>query len=588
LPFADRAATFVDEFFARYPHWATSIGDHRYDDRWPDTSDAGREARLAWIDGWVAELAALDASTLSPDDGLDRDLILSELDALRYAERELRDDAWDPMDWVYLLGFGLFPLTARSYAPLAQRLASVAGRLEGIPTLLEDARAVLGSLPERPVSRLHAETAAKRVDGVAELGRDAVRQGEAAADAGDADSAAILPRLSAAEQAASEAIAAFGAHLRDVVVPASEGQGLLGRERFTAKLRHTLRDPDATPEALVEVAEREFVAVRAEMLRLATELWPGLRPGEPIPDDEAALVRGALDVIARDHPRADELLDVFIAELARIEAFCRDHDVITLVDEPLDIRWTPEFLRSFGGAMLDSPGALDKGEKAFFAITPVNEDWTPEQVESYLRENNDRQLQLLTIHEAVPGHYLHAVYANRVHSLVRSVFRSGLTAEGWAVYVTQVLMDLGFAGDDLALWLVHWKFYLRSVTNAILDVRIHTQGMSTEEAVRFMVDGAFQEEAEARAKDDRARLSSTQLSTYFTGSRGMWDLEDEARRRAADAAGAGRDAVPTPAVVGAYGETPGFRYRAHLEEALAHGMPPIPLLRRVVLADEAG
>ena len=173
-----------------------------------------------------------------------------------------------------------------------------------------------------------------------------------------------------------------------------------------------------------------------------------------------------------------------------------------------------------------------------------------------------------------------------MHSLIRSVFRSGLTAEGWAVYVTQVLMDLGFAGDDRALWLVHWKFYLRSVTNALIDVRIHTQGLTTEDAVRFMVEGAFQEEAEARAKDDRARLSSTQLSTYFMGSRGMWDLEDEARRRAAEAAGAGRDAVPTPRIVGGYGETPGFRYRAHLEEALAHGMPPLPLLRRAVLSDD--
>ena len=281
MPFADRAATFVEEFFARYPHWATSIGDHRHDDRWPDTSGAGRTARLGWIDGWVAELAALDAATLTADERLDRDLVLGELAALRYAEAELRDDAWDPMDWVYLLGFGLFPLTARNFAPLADRLASVAGRLEGIPAVLEDAKAALGSLPGRPVSRLHAETAAKRVDGIAELGRDAVREGDAAATAGDADVEAVLPRLRAAEQRASEAIAAFGVHLREVVVPASAGDGLLGPERFTAKLRHTLRDPEATPEALLQVAEREFAAVRGELLRLATELWPECDQASP-------------------------------------------------------------------------------------------------------------------------------------------------------------------------------------------------------------------------------------------------------------------------------------------------------------------
>ncbi|HEX4935313.1 MAG TPA: DUF885 family protein, partial [Gemmatimonadaceae bacterium] len=292
-----------------------------------------------------------------------------------------------------------------------------------------------------------------------------------------------------------------------------------------------------------------------------------------------------LDAIAVEHPRADELLDACRDELVRVEAFVRERDLIGLADEPLEIRWTPEFLRSFGGAMLDSPGPLDRGQKAFFAVTPVREEWTPEEVESYLRENNDRQTSLLVIHEAVPGHYLQFVYANRVSSVIRAAFASGLFAEGWAVYATQVMMDAGYGGGDPALWLNHWKFYLRSVTNAIIDVRIHTQGMTTEDAVRFMVEGGFQEEAEARAKDERARLSSTQLSTYFVGSLGMWEIEAEARRRAAVAVGAGEDAVPAPRVVGGYGDTPGFRYRDHLESVIRHGAPPIPIVRRILFGD---
>ena len=163
------------------------------------------------------------------------------------------------------------------------------------------------------------------------------------------------------------------------------------------------------------------------------------------------------------------------------------------------------------------------------------------------------------------------------------MFRSGLFAEGWAVYVTQVLLDRGYGADDPALWLVHWKFYLRAVVNAILDVRIHTMGMTSEEAIALMVDGAFQERAEALAKDERARLSSTQLVTYFLGSMGMWEIEDEARRRAAVAAGGSRDDVPAPRVVGGYPETPGFDGRAHLEAAIAHGAPPIPIVRRILL-----
>ncbi len=324
------------------------------------------------------------------------------------------------------------------------------------------------------------------------------------------------------------------------------------------------------------------------MLRLATDLWPVWRGDEPAPADEGALVRGVLDAIAEQHQEPAELIGFCREENARIEAFCTERDIIGIVDEPLDIRWTPVFLRAYGGAMLISPGPLDKGLTTFFAITPVPDDWSPEQRESYLREDNDRMLRLLTIHEAVPGHYLQGVYANRSTSLPRSIFQSGLFAEGWAVYVTQVMMDAGYGADDPALLLTHWKFYLRSVTNAIIDARIHCDGMTEDEAVQLMVDGGFQEEAEARNKFKRARLSSTQLSTYFVGSMEMWDIELEARRRAARAAGGDPSAIRPGALPGGLGDTPGFRYRRHLEAVIAHGAPPTSLLRRLLDEQPAG
>ena len=186
----------------------------------------------------------------------------------------------------------------------------------------------------------------------------------------------------------------------------------------------------------------------------------------------------------------------------------------------------------------------------------------------------------------MPGHYLQAAYANRGPSLTRRVFRSGQFTEGWAVYVTQVMLDRGYGAGDPALWLSHWKFYLRSVANTILDIRIQCDGMTSEEAIALMVEGAFQERSEAVAKDERARLSATQLSTYFSGSLAMWDLEREARVRAAVATGAGAEAVPAPAVVGGYPATPGFDGRAHLEAVISQGAPPIPILRRILLGDD--
>jgi uncharacterized protein (DUF885 family) len=585
--FDDLVAGFLEELFALQPELATAMGDHRYDDQWSDWSEIGRGARIAFVDRWARVLDGVDPASLAADERIDLDLLAGELDALRFAETELVEEAWSPLVWVYILGGGLHPLLARDFAPLAVRLVSVLGRLEGIPRLLDQAREVIGSHPVRPVATLHAEVAAKRVAGIGSLARDAVERAEAAAP-GDPDVALVLPELGRAADEAVAALDAFAAYLAEEVVPAASGPSALGEPLFTAKLRHTLRDPEATAADVLARAEAEYAAVRAEMVRIAREIWPSWRPGEPVPEDEGALVRGTLDAIATDHPAADQLVAFCTDELARVEAFCRDRDVIGLADEPLQIDWTPEFLRSFGGAMLDSPGPLDAGQRSFFSITPVRDEWSAEEVESYLREMNGRQLRLLTIHEAVPGHYLQGAYANRGGSLARRVFRSGLFAEGWAVYVTQVMLDRGYGDGDPALWLVHWKFYLRAVVNAIIDVRIHTLGMDSEAAIALMVDGAFQERAEALAKDERARLSSTQLVTYFLGSSGMWSIEHEARRRAAIAAGAGEDAVALPRLVGGYPETPGFDARSHLEACISNGAPPIPLLRRILLGDAGG
>jgi uncharacterized protein (DUF885 family) len=296
------------------------------------------------------------------------------------------------------------------------------------------------------------------------------------------------------------------------------------------------------------------------MVRLARELWPAWVGDEPMPDEGDRLVRRVLDAIAAEHPRADELLDFCRAETGRIEAFIRERDLIGLPEEPMQIVWTPKFLRAFGGAMLIPPGPLDRGLDSFFAITPMPDDWSDERRESYLREQNMRQLRLLTVHEAVPGHFLQLAYANRSTSLVRAIFWSGVFAEGWAVYITQVMMDAGYGADDPALMLVHWKFYLRSITNTLMDLRIHAGSMTEAEAMELMVTGGFQEEGEAVNKWDRARLSSTQLCEYFLGSVGMTALEAEARRRADED---GRE----------------FVYRPFLESLLGHGSPPLPVIR---------
>lgn len=584
--FGDLVREYLDDAFRLDPLAATAAGIHDHDARWPDLSETGRAAALDAIDRWTGRLAALDTRDLTVDDAIDLDRLLAVFASGRFALSMERDLAWDPLSWIYVLGEGLHGLLARDFAPIAERLTSFAGRLEGIPAIVEAACATLGTLPDRPVSRLHTERALLDLPGIPQLIDEALAAAWSLGDSPDAQ--AVLAHLDAGSVTAGAALESFDEHLRNVVLPASVGEGRLGRERYAMKLGHTLGDPMMAPERVLDAAERVYPAVRAEMARLARLLWPSIRPDEPTPGDDGVLIRGALDWVGADHSGPDELLDVSRAALLRIEAFCRDKDLIGLADEPLEIEWTPVFLRGWAQAMLSSPGPFEPGQKAFFHITPIPEYWPAPLRESYLREMNRHQLEVLTIHEAVPGHYLQGVYANRTPSIVRTVHGDGTYAEGWAVYVTQVMLDVGYRAGDLAFALAHWKYYLRAVVNAIIDIRIHTAGMTEEEALDLMIRGSFQEEAEARAKYSRARLTSTQLCQYFVGSLGLWELEHEVRRRAAEASGdpRGADAVPIPPIIGGYPPTPGFTYRPHLENVISHGGLPLPLLRRAILGPE--
>jgi uncharacterized protein (DUF885 family) len=553
----------VDEvlagYFRQYPVQATEIGHHAYDGEWPDLTDAGRAARLAWVTDASAQVETAAPDALSRDDAIDRRILLENLAAIRFAEETVDEGSWNPMTYVYLFGNGLFSLLAREFAPLPVRMRSAAARLAGLPAALDQARATLDAGGSRPIGAFHTHKAAERMPGLVDLVDTAVQE------ASDLDDEALRAEVEAAATPAREAINAFASWLRDELQPRATGDFRLGPELYAQKFRHALKT-DLTPDQLEARAASAYDEVRAQMLRLARELWPTWMGDQPMPGDDNRTVRSVLDAIATDHPRAEDLLDWCHAENDRIEAFIAERDLIGLADEPLQIVWTPQFLRAFGGAMLIPPGPLDRGLDSFFAITPIPDDWDDERRESWMRENNARQLRLLTIHEAVPGHYLQLAYANRSDSVVRAIFGSGVFAEGWAVYVTQVMMDVGYGSEDPALMLVHLKFYLRSITNTLMDLRIHASSMDEAQAMELMVEGGFQEEGEATNKWDRARLSSTQLCEYFLGSIGMHDLEADARRRAAE-------------------RNQEFVYRPFLESVLAHGTPSLPVIRDILTPD---
>ncbi len=224
----------------------------------------------------------------------------------------------------------------------------------------------------------------------------------------------------------------------------------------------------------------------------------------------------------------------------------------------------PEFQRGVSVAYLDPPGPLDVGQKAFYAVAPLPADWTEEQVNSFLREYNILSLQDLTIHEGVPGHYLQIALSNRYPSALRSVLWSGPMVEGWAVYAERMMIDEGYLDHDPLMRLINLKWYLRAVTNAIIDSAIHVDGMTRDEAMKLMIEGGFQEEREAAGKWVRAQLTSAQLSTYFVGYQEHAEM---------------RNAVETE-----WGDE--FTLRRYHDQALSYGSPPVKYIRALILGEK--
>lgn len=549
---------FVDEFGRYAPVYATALGDHRYDGELDDLGADGRARSLAWVKAALAELERIDRSRLSRANQVDAAMLENQLRYAAWSEERYRDWSWDPLLYTQLAGQSLYGLLARDYAPLAERLAAVASRLEKLPRLLEQQRANL--VPER-VPAIHAETAIKQNPGVLSLVDGLLVPALGALDeAGRA-------RLQQAIDAARVAVQDHQKWLETELKPKAQGEFRIGRELYEEKLAFALMSPLSRQE-IRSRAEAEVLRTRERMYEVARKVLAGREgapalPDSPTREQQQAAIAAALELAYADRPARESVVELARATLEETTAFVRSKGFVTVPEEPLEIILMPEFQRGVAVAYCDSPGPLDKGQRTFYAVSPIPTEWTDQQVDSFLREYNSRSIANLTIHEAMPGHYLQIAHSNRYPSVLRAMLFSGPFVEGWAVYSERVMQEQGFRGDDPLMRLIQLKWYLRAVTNAIMDSAIHVDGMTREQAMQLMTETGFQEEREAAGKWVRAQLTSAQLSTYFVGYLEHADMRAEAERRG-----------------GAK-----FSQRDYHDRALSFGSPPVRFVR-ALLFDE--
>ncbi|MER7458323.1 DUF885 domain-containing protein [Micromonospora sp. NPDC126480] len=495
--FTGLAERIVEALLAARPGVATNAGDHRYDDRLPDHSADALAADRAMLRDAADALSEVDADGLDVDDRVDHALLTALVDRELFEADEIRAHEWDPLR--HNPGALLHALVARPYAPADVRLTHLAGRLEAVPDALATARATLRDMP-----RIHAETAVGQFTGTAALIRDEV---PALLDQAPGLHDRVAPAAAGAIAAIEEFVAWLRAGLAGDGGPGRDPR--LGRRLWEARLWHTL-DTELSAAEIQRRAWTNLDRVTEQIRAAAVELVGG--PA----DDET--VRRALDLLAAEHPDDHTIVELASVTLDEASDFVRAHDLVSLVDDPCVIQVMPEFARGVAVAYCDSPGPLETADvPTFYCIAPTPADWPARRIESFYREYNDHMVRNLTVHEAMPGHFLQLAHARRHTGAtrVRALSRSGPFVEGWAVYAEEVMADHGFGGVPVRLQQL--KMQLRMTINALLDQLVHCEGMTEADAMALMTGRGFQEEGEAAGKWRRALLTSTQLSTYFVG-----------------------------------------------------------------------
>ncbi|MBV8632941.1 MAG: DUF885 domain-containing protein, partial [Burkholderiaceae bacterium] len=401
---------------------------------------------------------------------------------------------------------GIYLLLARDYAPLKRRLEAVRARLLAFPAIVAAAKANLKNPP-----RVFTETAIAQNKGAIALVQEEL-------DEYMKQEPAMRARLAPARKMAAAALKDYGHWLEKDLLPRSNGDFRIGADNFRKKLRYAL-DSDLTPEQIEAGAESELQRTQEAMYQTALPLYQSWFPGKPSEGVERKIIiRTVLDKIAESHSSNADIVPKAKQKLAEATEFVRSHRLLSLPQDPIKVIVMPEFQRGVAVAYCDPAGPLEKNGATFYAISPTPADWTAERAASFFREYNDAMLNDLTVHEAMPGHYVQLSIANKVakSTHVRDLFNSGTFVEGWATYAEQVMADAGFGGPETRM--EQLKMRLRLILNAMLDQKIHAGSMSEQEAMKLMMDEGYQEEGEAAGKWRRALLSSTQLSTYFVGN----------------------------------------------------------------------
>jgi uncharacterized protein (DUF885 family) len=531
------------------PEDATELGDHRFDGQLTDYSSDAQAKDLATQKEFRDKLNAIDGSQLTGANNVDFRILKKNIDYKIFQDEELKEPEWNPLVYMQSLANSLYLLVARDFAPAEKRIPNLRQRMEGIPSAIAQAKANLQHPP-----RVHTETAIEQTQGAISL----VREGLAPL----LDQSPRMKKdLTPLQEKTAAAMEDYKKWLQSDLLPRSDGDFRLGALKYRKKLRFALAS-DLPMEEIMKRAKADLEQTQTTIYETALPLYRKYFPNadDKTLADKHKVTAAVLGKLAEQHSDDATVVDYSRKIVTEATDFVKQHDLVTVPNVPLDVIAMPEFKRGVAIAYCDAPGPLDKTGRTFFAVAPTPKDWSKERTESFFREYNNYMIRDLTVHEAMPGHFLQLARANefRAPTLVRAIFQSGTFVEGWAVYCEQVMAEQGYGGSEVKMQQL--KMRLRAICNAVLDQSIHAGNMSEQQAMDLMMKEGYQQEGEAVAKWKRARLTSAQLSTYFVGVTEHLDLRGRAKAKAGAS----------------------FDQKKYNDQVISYGSPPVKYVRELM------
>lgn len=545
-------ARFVDALWKQYPGWASSQGYHRYDSVLTIPDAAAREAEVAFSRANLDSLKAFDEDKLSDNNRTDLRMMRDAMAGSIWSVTQLKTYEWNPAS--FNVSETIAEMIARDYDALDMRLRAASQRMAGIPAYYEAAKQnIKTATPEHTLLAIEQNrggTSVFTTDLKDALAKSGLSQSE-------------KDTATARAERAVAAINGYTDFLEQAIQPKATRSFRLGKALYEKKFAYDIQSRYSVDEVYAKAVARK-ADLHGKMFALATKLWPKYGGGEPMPDDSLARIRVVIDKLSLQHAKPDDFQTAIEKQIPVLTDFVRTKNLLYLdPSKPLVVRKEPAYMAGVAGASISAPGPYDTAGDTYYNVGSLS-GWETARAESYLREYNDYTLQILNIHEAIPGHYAQLVYSNQSPSIIKAIFGNGAMVEGWAVYTELMMLENGYGDNSDELWLIYYKWNLRSTCNTILDIDVHTRDMSKEAAMDLLVNQAFQQQAEAEGKWRRVTVSQVQLTSYFTGFTEILDLREELKSKRGKA----------------------FDLKSFHEKFLSYGSAPVKYIRDMMLARE--